>query len=103
MNNALPRGTVDLFHALSDEKRLNILELLAQGERCVCDIAGPLEMKQPLLSFHLKVLRDAGILRSARVGKWVHYSIAPDVGDRLTEIGKGLKKAAREAKVVFCC
>ena len=103
MTNAFSCDSAGMFHALSDEKRLSILELLAGGERCVCDIAGPLGMKQSLLSFHLKVLRDAGIVRSARVGKWVHYSIAPDIGERLVDFGKGLKKAAKEAKVVFCC
>lgn len=92
-----------LFHALSDEKRLAILGLLQQGEKCVCDIAGPLGMKQSLLSFHLKILREAGVVRCARVGKWAHYSIDPGIGERLVGFGQSLKKAAREAKVVFCC
>lgn len=92
-----------LFHALSDEKRLAILGILRQGEKCVCDIAASMAMKQSLLSFHLRILREAGVVRCARVGKWAHYSINPGIGARLVEFGEGLNKAAREAKVVFCC
>ncbi len=92
-----------IFHALSDEKRLAILDLLRAGERCVCDIAGPIGMKQSLLSFHLKVLREAGLLRSARVGKWIHYSIHPEAGDVLESFGRELAMSAMSAKVVFCC
>ena len=51
------------FHALSDAKRLRILEVLRDGECCVCDLAGSLDIRQSLLSFHLRTLRDAGLVR----------------------------------------
>ena len=51
-----------LFHALSDETRLGILEMLRDGERCVCDLQAELDAAQSRLSFHLRVLREAGLV-----------------------------------------
>jgi len=66
---------ISLFKALSDETRLRILKLLEEGELCVCDIVAALDMVQPKVSFHLKVLKDAGLLKDRKQGKWVHYTI----------------------------
>src|SRR3954452_11751201 len=66
---------VDLFHALSDETRLEIIELLRKGERCVCELTDSLDAAQSRLSFHLRVLRDAGIVRDRKDGRWVHYEL----------------------------
>ena len=60
---------VDLFHALSDETRLEIIELLRKGERCVCELTDSLDAAQSRLSFHLRVLRDAGIVRDRKDGR----------------------------------
>jgi ArsR family transcriptional regulator len=70
MNNVL-----NIFKALSDETRLRILKLLEQGELCVCDIVAALDMIQPKVSFHLSVLKEAGLIKDRRQGKWIHYSI----------------------------
>jgi ArsR family transcriptional regulator len=67
-----------LFHALSDETRLAILELLRDGERCVCDLQTDLAAAQSRLSFHLKVLRDAGLVTDRKDGRWSYYTIVPD-------------------------
>lgn len=67
-----------LFHALSDEKRLRVLEILAGGERCVCELTDALEVGQSLLSFHLKTLKDAMLVTDRRDGRWVYYALAPD-------------------------
>ena len=67
-----------LFHALSDETRLGILEMLRGGERCVCDLQTDLEAAQSRLSFHLRVLREAGLVTDRKDGRWSYYSIAPD-------------------------
>ena len=64
-----------MFHALSDEKRLRILEILQRGECCVCDLADSLDIRQSLLSFHLRTLRDAGLVTDRREGRWVHYAL----------------------------
>ena len=66
-----------LFHALSDETRLGILEMLRDGERCVCDLQEGLEAAQSRLSFHLRVLKEAGLVTDRREGRWSDYSIVP--------------------------
>ena len=63
------------FHALGDRKRLEIVRLLTNGERCVCELTDVVGAKQSLLSFHLKILREAGLVRSRRRGKWMYYSL----------------------------
>lgn len=64
-----------IFKALSDETRLKILKLLESGELCVCDIFNALDMSQPKISFHLGVLKNAGLIKDRKHGKWIHYRI----------------------------
>lgn len=64
-----------IFRALSDEKRLRILALLTGGELCVCELTEVLDLPQPLLSFHLRTLKDAGLVADRRAGRWVYYSL----------------------------
>ncbi len=64
-----------IFKALSDETRLRIIKLLEQGELCVCDITAALDMIQPKVSFHLSTLKEAGLIKDRKHGKWIHYSI----------------------------
>ncbi len=68
-----------LFHALADEIRLNVIDLLVDGERCVCELMSELGLAQSRLSWHLKTLTDAGIIRGRREGRWNYYSLNPDV------------------------
>src|ERR687889_1385650 len=67
-----------LFHALSDETRLAVLEMLRDGERCVCDLQEALDAAQSRLSFHLKVLKAAGLVVDRKEGRWSYYSLVPD-------------------------
>lgn len=82
------RTTIDhgrasrVFHALSDETRLRILECLRGNERCVCELTDTLAAAQSRLSFHLKVLKDAGLITDRRDGRWMYYTLERD---RLTE------------------
>ena len=62
-----------IFKALSDETRLRILKLLENGELCVCDIVAALDTIQPKVSFHLSALKEAGLIKDRKQGKWVHY------------------------------
>jgi ArsR family transcriptional regulator len=64
-----------IFKALSDETRLKILKLLENGELCVCDLFTALDMSQPKVSFHLGVLKEAGIIKDRKQGKWIHYTL----------------------------
>ncbi len=66
---------LNVYKALSEETRLRIIKLLEHGELCVCDIVAALNMIQPKVSFHLAALKDAGLIRDRKQGKWVHYSI----------------------------
>jgi ArsR family transcriptional regulator len=63
------------FRALADPTRLRILELVARGEQCVCELAGTIDVPQPLLSHHLKVLRQSGFITSRREGRWKYYAL----------------------------
>jgi ArsR family transcriptional regulator len=67
---------VMIFKALSDETRLRIIKLLEQGELCVCDITAALDMVQPKVSFHLSALKEAGLIKDRKEGKWIHYSLS---------------------------
>ncbi len=69
---------VDLFHALSDGTRLAILEMLRGGERCVCDLQDELDSAQSRLSFHLRVLKEAGLVADRKEGRWSYYRIESD-------------------------
>ena len=64
-----------IFKALSDETRLRIIKLLEKGELCVCDITTALGMVQPKVSFHLSTLKEAGLIKDRKQGKWIHYSL----------------------------
>jgi ArsR family transcriptional regulator len=66
---------LNVFKALSEETRLRIIKLLEHGELCVCDIVASLDMIQPKVSFHLAVLKEAGLIKDRKQGKWVHYKI----------------------------
>src|SRR5207237_767988 len=63
------------FHALSDETRLEIVRLLSHSERCVCELQDAVGAAQSRLSFHLKSLKDAGLVSDRREGRWVYYSL----------------------------
>ncbi|MEG3846708.1 metalloregulator ArsR/SmtB family transcription factor [Microcoleus sp. herbarium19] len=63
------------FHALSDPLRIQILELLRQQELCVCDLCDRLCVPQSKLSFHLKTLKEAGLVRSRQESRWIYYSL----------------------------
>ena len=66
---------VTIFKALSDETRLRVIKLLEHGELCVCDITAAMDMVQPKVSFHLSALKEAGLIKDRKQGKWIHYSL----------------------------
>jgi ArsR family transcriptional regulator len=63
------------FHALSDPLRLQVLDLLRSQELCVCELCDRLGTSQSKLSFHLKTLKEAGLVRSRQDGRWIYYSL----------------------------
>jgi ArsR family transcriptional regulator len=66
-----------LLRALADPVRMRVIQSLGEGERCVCDLTRELELAQSKLSFHLKVLRDAGLISARQQGRWMYYRLQP--------------------------
>src|SRR5690606_12911252 len=92
------------YAALGDAKRLRILRLLREGERCVCELTDALGLGQSLLSFHLRTLKDAGLVRDRRDGRWVYYSLAPEAISALRdELGDVLDVAEASEPSAECC
>jgi len=95
---------VSLFHALSDETRLEIMERLKDGEQCVCDLTDALKSGQSRLSFHLKVLKDAGLITDRPEGRWIYYSLNAEAMAELEEVVQGLKPSRqRVGSSSKCC
>jgi len=92
-----------VFHALSDVKRLRILEILRSGECCVCDLAGSLDIRQSLLSFHLRTLRDAGLVSDRKEGRWVHYALNEEALKKARDYVNGLARDAKRGVGFQCC
>ena len=94
-----------LFHALSDEIRLEVIDLLRDGERCVCELTAALDIAQPRLSWHLRALKEAGILTDRKEGRWVYYALARDTFEEAESVLSVLKPAARRlpTRASSCC
>ena len=74
-----------MFSALADPLRVSIVRFLDGREaQCVCDIQEAFDVAGNLLSYHLKILREAGLLASFRQGRWIHYSVAPNANALLS-------------------
>lgn len=78
--------TAALFQALSDPTRVHIVQLLRHGERCVCELMTSLDAAQSRLSFHLKVLKDAGLVSDRKQGRWVYYSLREDALESMRDV-----------------
>lgn len=74
---------VDLLQAVADPVRWAVLEELGDATRCVCDIRERVPVPANLLSYHLKVLRDAGLVTATRRGRWIDYALAADARERM--------------------
>ena len=100
------------FAALADKTRLRLLNLMRDGEVCVCFFAGTLGTNNPKISRHLSYLKRAGLVTARRDGKWMHYSLqqpkdetAASVFDatmKMLESDKQMQKE-RQLLVEFCC
>ena len=84
-----------MFKAFCDENRIQILELLRDGEKCACRLLEEMNITQPTLSHHMKILCDSGVVVGRKEGTWMHYSISEEglenVMDYLEELKKNLK------------
>lgn len=93
-----------VFHALSDETRLCLVAMLRDGERCVCELTEALASGQSRLSFHLRTLKDAGLVQDRREGRWSYYSLTPGGLDGLeAALGELSVSAAVRRVKSRCC
>lgn len=72
------KKTAVVFKAFCDENRIRILQLLQEGEKCACELLEKMNITQPTLSHHMKILCDSGIVAGRKDGKWMHYSISEE-------------------------
>lgn len=71
------KQTALIFKAFCDENRVRIIKSLRSGEKCACKLLEELNITQPTLSHHMKILCDSGVVVGRKDGKWMHYSISP--------------------------
>ena len=94
-----------MLKGLSDPIRLKVIEQLGAGERCVCDLTTDLHLSQSRLSFHLKVLREAGLISDRQSGRWVYYRLRPEALQALQQWLHGLQGLTNsgEGRSSNCC
>lgn len=94
-----------MLKALAEPARWEIVARLAVEELCVCHLVEDLDVAQPLVSHHLKVLREAGVVKSERFRQWTYYRLVPgvldDVARELAAGAKGARRAGRNRRP--CC
>ena len=91
------------FRALSDETRLRIIDQLRACECCVCELTDTLDAGQSLLSFHLKTLKEAGLVTDRREGRWSYYSLNREAFEKLEEFVGGLPSTRLAVLTNRCC
>lgn len=89
--------------AMSDPNRLKIIEMLTKGEKCGCDLLDELQVTQPTLSHHMKVLGECGLVSSYKDGKWQHYSINCQRFAEFKEYLNSVTCWKEDAKQHSCC
>lgn len=95
--------SAQLFHALSDQARLEIIEILLDGEHCVCDLQSHLDVAQSRLSYHLKVLKDAGVVTDRREGRWSYYTLNRDAIVETERLVAALRPTTSRRFAARCC
>ena len=70
---------IGIMESLSDPIRINILELMMRGEICVCDIVKVTGLSQSKISYHIKILKDSGLIIDRQEGRWVYYKLNLEV------------------------
>lgn len=92
------KKTSVMFKALCDENRIKILQLLLDGEKCACKLLEEMNITQPTLSHHMKILVDSDIVNGRKEGKWMHYSISETGIDKAIEYLMYLKNRGGSLK-----
>lgn len=87
-----------VFKAFCDENRIRILQLLLGGEKCACRLLEALQITQPTLSHHMKILCDSGVVSGRKDGKWMYYSVCKEGADFALQCLRELTQPADDAK-----
>ena len=95
--------TALIFKAFCDENRIRILKLLKTGEKCACKLLEELNVTQPTLSHHMKILCDSGVVVGRKEGKWTHYSISSEGAKAAADCLNALTNAECECENKPCC
>lgn len=92
-----------IFKAFCDENRIRITKLLRSGEKCACKLLEEINVTQPTLSHHMKILCDSGVVVGRKEGKWTHYSISPDGAEYAVQCLKALMIIDDDCESKSCC
>ena len=92
-----------IFKAFCDENRIRIFKLLCTGEKCACKLLEEINVTQPTLSHHMKILCDSGVVVSRKDGKWTHYSISQDGAEYAMQCLGALTTVNADGKNKSCC
>ena len=92
-----------IFKAFCDENRIRIIKLLRSGEKCACKLLEEINVTQPTLSHHMKILCDAEIVVGRKEGKWTHYSISEKGVEQAKECLRQLTTLDVESENKSCC
>ena len=98
----IPR-IAQLCNALADEARVEIVARLLDGEKCVCDLTDALGTGQSRLSYHLKVLKDAGLVSDRREGRWSYYTLEREAFVEAEGLLASMRPRATRSLKTGCC
>ena len=97
------KNVASVFKALGDENRIRILQMLHGGELCACKLLEEINVTQPTLSHHMKILCDSEIVVGRKEGKWTHYSISEKGVEQAKECLRQLTTLDVESENKSCC
>ena len=102
MSAMAPDQARQLLKALADPIRLDVVQALTAGERCVCELTEQLGLAQSRLSFHLRVLREAGLIEAREQGRWVYYTLRNEAIEQLQRWLAGIASSSRQPARPCC-
>ncbi len=97
------KRTAMIFKAFCDENRIRIVRLLRTGEKCACELLEEINVTQPTLSHHMKILCDSGIVTGRKEGKWMYYTISAEGAKVAADCLKELTSLECGSESKSCC
>lgn len=94
---------VQILKAVADETRMEIIDILSNGELCACKILENFNFTQPTLSYHMKILTECGLVEGRRAGAWMRYSLKKETFAELQELYNNFCATISDEKIIDCC